>query len=78
MLAEKRNSSNIGNIISGAGALTDREGNVAGRYTRSSYIKHKDSMSGVIQYENGQNVRYHGETETKNQMKFGMAQKATV
>ena len=35
-------------------------------------------MSGVIQYENGQNVRYHGETDTKNQMNYGQAQKATV
>lgn len=47
-LAEKRNSSNIGGIISGNGALTDRDGNAPGRYNRSSYIKHKDSMSGVI------------------------------
>ena len=44
MLAEKRNSSNIGNIISGSGGPPSNkernEGSATARFTKSSYIKY--------------------------------------
>lgn len=56
-----RNSSLIGNIISGNDNKTDSEkrvGDLSGRYNRNSFIKQKDSIGGVINYSYNQQVKW--------------------